>query len=58
PSTESVFIVLEHVNGIDLRTYLETNFLKLDWDVKIRIAKGIAEGLNYIHHANVIHCNL
>ncbi|CAG8683887.1 2457_t:CDS:2, partial [Acaulospora morrowiae] len=58
PSDGFYYTVLEYVYGQDLRSYLQKNFHELSWSTKIEMGKGIAEGLNYVHYSNVIHCNL
>ncbi|CAG8817890.1 19058_t:CDS:2, partial [Racocetra persica] len=48
-------IVLQKCCGEDLRVYLTNNSSKINWTSKIRIATDIANGLKYIHRANIVH---
>ncbi|RIB20795.1 hypothetical protein C2G38_1158898 [Gigaspora rosea] len=50
-------IVLEYCGDKSLCEVLE-NVSKKGWTHKIEMAKGIANGLNYIHMENIILCNL
>ncbi|CAG8511638.1 11849_t:CDS:2 [Diversispora eburnea] len=42
----------------DLRAYLQTNFKRLDWIMKINMAKDIISGLSCIHEENIVHKDL
>ncbi|CAG8782966.1 12768_t:CDS:2, partial [Acaulospora morrowiae] len=57
-SPKSYYIILQHVYGEDLRTRLQKKFIELSWLSKVKMAKDITNGLNYIHRANIVHCNL
>ncbi|CAG8480159.1 10990_t:CDS:10 [Gigaspora rosea] len=48
-------IVLQQCYGEDLRVYMKNNSSKMNWTFKIRIATDIANGLKYIHRANIVH---
>ncbi|RHZ85714.1 hypothetical protein Glove_61g1 [Diversispora epigaea] len=58
PSTETYYLVLQYANGGDLRTYLRNNFNRLDWKIKIKMAKDITSGLYCIHDENIVHKDL
>ncbi|RHZ61005.1 hypothetical protein Glove_350g122 [Diversispora epigaea] len=51
-------IVLEYANNGSLRQYLKTNFQKLDWNLKLNLAKQIANALMNLHDNNIIHGKL
>ncbi|CAG8602086.1 26385_t:CDS:2, partial [Dentiscutata erythropus] len=55
PSKNYYSMVLQQCYGENLRVYLKNNLSKKDWTFKIKIATGIANGLKYIHKANVVH---
>ncbi|CAG8468001.1 2698_t:CDS:2 [Cetraspora pellucida] len=56
PSKEFYSMVF-HLYNKTLREYLK-DVSKQDWHSKLKMAKDIANGLNYIHAENVIHCDL
>ncbi|RHZ49474.1 hypothetical protein Glove_520g15 [Diversispora epigaea] len=56
--SETLYMVLQYAKDGDLRTYLQTNFEKLDWKIKINMAKDIARGLYCIHEAKIVHKDL
>ncbi|RHZ77791.1 hypothetical protein Glove_173g55 [Diversispora epigaea] len=58
PSTETYYLVLQYAKDGDLRTYLRNNFNRLDWKIKIQMAKDIASGLYCIHEENIVHKDL
>ncbi|RHZ48313.1 hypothetical protein Glove_553g7 [Diversispora epigaea] len=58
PSTETYYLVLQYAKDGDLRTYLRNNFNRLDWKIKIKMAKDITSGLYCIHEENIIHKDL
>ncbi|RHZ64142.1 hypothetical protein Glove_326g22 [Diversispora epigaea] len=51
-------IILEYANNGSLRQYLETNFQKLDWNIKLNLTKQIANALMNLHDNNIIHGKL
>ncbi|KAF0475472.1 GGDEF domain-containing protein [Gigaspora margarita] len=59
PSKKFHSMVLQYCFNKTLREHLinEEGFSK-DWQHKIKMAKEIANGLKYIHMANIVHCNL
>ncbi|KAF0465730.1 kinase-like protein [Gigaspora margarita] len=57
PSKNFYSIVLEYCGDKNLSEDLEV-VSKKGWPYKIKMAKGIANGLNYIHMENIILCNL
>ncbi|RHZ79823.1 hypothetical protein Glove_140g11 [Diversispora epigaea] len=57
-NTNDDMIVLEYANNGSLRQYLKTNFQKFDWNVKLNLAKQIANALMNLHSNNIIHGKL
>ncbi|KAF0557279.1 kinase-like protein [Gigaspora margarita] len=51
-------MVLQYANDGDLRSYLKDYFSELKWLDKLKMAKGIASGLKYLHGENVVHRDL
>ncbi|KAF0554949.1 kinase-like protein [Gigaspora margarita] len=51
-------MVLQYADDGTLREYLKTNFTRLQWTDKLRIAKEIALGLSFLHDNNIIHRDL
>ncbi|CAG8525876.1 8439_t:CDS:2, partial [Diversispora eburnea] len=58
PSTETHYLILQYAKDGDLRTYLQNNFSRLGWKIKINMAKDITSGLSYIHAKNIVHKDL
>ncbi|RHZ82440.1 hypothetical protein Glove_109g431 [Diversispora epigaea] len=58
PSTEMHYLVIQYAKDGDLKTYLQNNFGRLDWKLKIKMAKDITSGLYRIHEENIIHKDL
>ncbi|CAB4426590.1 unnamed protein product [Rhizophagus irregularis] len=56
-NSEYLFI-LEYANGGTLRDYLENNFYKLDWNIKLQFAIQIADAVSCLHKNDIIHCDL
>ncbi|CAG8837496.1 26088_t:CDS:2, partial [Gigaspora margarita] len=57
-SEEKFFMVMQYANDGDLVNFLKTNFSKLEWSDKFRIAFEIAEGLSFLHRENVVYRDL
>ncbi|RIB29523.1 kinase-like domain-containing protein [Gigaspora rosea] len=51
-------MVLQFANNGNLREYLKSNFSKLEWIDKLRIACEISDGLKFLHENNIIHRDL
>ncbi|CAG8698418.1 1286_t:CDS:2, partial [Cetraspora pellucida] len=51
-------MVLQLAENGDLRSYLCNHFSELDWITKIKMAKDISSGVNYLHNANIIHLDI
>ncbi|KAG9298472.1 hypothetical protein G9A89_003695 [Geosiphon pyriformis] len=58
PQTLDFGFVMELAEHGDMRKYLLSNFHSTFWDNKLNLAWNIAEGLNLIHSAGMIHCDL
>ncbi|CAG8722174.1 5448_t:CDS:2, partial [Racocetra persica] len=56
PKTDDYYMVLQLANDGDLRSYLLKS--ELDWTTKIKMAKEISNGVNYIHDAELVHRDL
>ncbi|RHZ60890.1 hypothetical protein Glove_350g100 [Diversispora epigaea] len=57
-NTNNYMIVFEYANNGSLRQYLKTNFQKFDWNIKLNLAKQIANALMDLHDNNIIHGKL
>ncbi|KAF0467211.1 kinase-like protein [Gigaspora margarita] len=51
-------MVLQLANNGDLREYLKINFSKLEWTDKLRMAREISDGLEFLHKNDIIHRDL
>ncbi|KAF9101739.1 hypothetical protein BGX29_005303 [Mortierella sp. GBA35] len=51
-------MVLQFAGRGSLRDYLSKNFDKLDWTNKLRLARDVASGINFIHMENICHHDL
>lgn len=51
-----LYIAMELCNGTNLREFINTRFD--DEEQKIKILRGILEGLSYIHQKKIIHRDL
>ncbi|RHZ61002.1 hypothetical protein Glove_350g121 [Diversispora epigaea] len=56
--TDNYMIALEYANNGTLRQYLKTNSQKFDWNLKLNLAKQIANALMNLHDNNIIHGKL
>ncbi|RIB24305.1 kinase-like domain-containing protein [Gigaspora rosea] len=52
------YMVLLYANDGDLRCYLKVRFSGLTWSDKLKMAKEIACGINYLHGKNIKHRDL
>ncbi|XP_055305060.1 LIM domain kinase 1 isoform X2 [Sitodiplosis mosellana] len=55
---KKLHLVTEYVPGGSLKELIHNNDLVLPWDCRIRFAKDIACGMNYLHSKNIIHRDL
>ncbi|RIB13260.1 kinase-like domain-containing protein [Gigaspora rosea] len=51
-------MILQLANNGDLRKYLKINFSKLEWTDKLRMAREISDGLEFLHKYDIIHRNI
>ncbi|CAB4418825.1 unnamed protein product, partial [Rhizophagus irregularis] len=58
PKTNEYLLIMQYANGGDLQNYLKNNFKNLTWNDKKKLAFQIADGLNYLHHENILHRDL
>ena len=49
---------MEWADSGNLNEYLDANCEHLQWEEKIKLAKGIAEGLKYLHDKEMFHRDL
>lgn len=55
---KKLHLVTEYVPGGSLKDLIHNNELVLPWQCRIRFAKDIACGMNYLHSQNIIHRDL
>lgn len=55
---KTYYMILQFANNGDLRSYFHNYFSELDWPTKIRMAMDIANGINCLHNANIVHRDL
>ncbi|RHZ46869.1 hypothetical protein Glove_606g79 [Diversispora epigaea] len=48
-------LVLEYLNGETLRNYLKSNFQKLEWHNKLKLAQQIAKAIEHFLSSDIIH---
>ncbi|RIB07078.1 kinase-like domain-containing protein [Gigaspora rosea] len=58
PSSRDYYMVLQYANNGNLHEYLEHNFSSLECVDKLRMAREITAGLEFLHMNNLIHKNL
>ena len=51
-------LILEYADSGTLRNYLEDNFSKLDWNIKLQFAIQIADAVTCMHQNDIIHRDL
>ncbi|KAG0372595.1 hypothetical protein BGX24_012831 [Mortierella sp. AD032] len=51
-------MVLQFAGRGSLRDYLSKHYDKLDWTKKLRLARDVASGINFIHLENICHHDL
>ena len=49
---------MEWANDGNLNEYLDAKFKSLKWKGKIKLAKGVAEGLKWFHDKQIFHRDL
>ncbi|RHZ46773.1 hypothetical protein Glove_606g82 [Diversispora epigaea] len=54
-NSSNYILVLEYLNGETLRNYLKSNFQKLEWHNKLKLAQQIAKAIEHFHSSNIIH---
>lgn len=55
---KKLHLVTEYVPGGSLKDLIHNNDIVLPWECRIRFAKDIACGMNYLHSQNIIHRDL
>ncbi|GBB84951.1 hypothetical protein RclHR1_11540001 [Rhizophagus clarus] len=58
PETKDYMMVMEYVENGSLRNYLDKNYDKLDWSIKLKNLWQISAGLSNIHINELIHRDL
>ena len=51
-------LILEYADSGTLGNYLENNFSKLDWNIKLQFAIQIADAVSCMHQKDIIHRDL
>ncbi|RHZ86534.1 hypothetical protein Glove_50g61 [Diversispora epigaea] len=54
-NSRNYILVLECSNGETLRNYLKSNFEKLKWSDKLKLAQQIAKAIKHFHSSDIIH---
>ncbi|RHZ84543.1 hypothetical protein Glove_79g43 [Diversispora epigaea] len=54
-NSSNYILVLEYSNGETLRNYLKSNFKKLEWLDKFKLAHQIAKAIEHFHLFDIIH---
>ena len=49
---------MEYANGGTLKEYLYKNFVKMDWNLKLKFAKQITSAVLFLHENDIIHKDL
>ncbi|RIB12429.1 kinase-like domain-containing protein [Gigaspora rosea] len=52
---DKYLLVLQWADGGTLRSYLEKNFLNMNWNKKLQFAIQIVSAVNYLHSRDIIH---
>ncbi|KAF0545757.1 kinase-like protein [Gigaspora margarita] len=52
---DKYLLVLQWADGGTLRSYLEKNFLDMNWNKKLQFATQIVSAVNYLHSLDIIH---
>ncbi|RHZ85075.1 hypothetical protein Glove_71g38 [Diversispora epigaea] len=55
PETREYIMVLDYMNGGNLRDYLKNNFNKIDWKLKLYYLEKLTSNFNRIHKLDIIH---
>lgn len=53
-----LFLVTELINGGDLGNILLDHKFHIPWSLRVKIAKDIAEGMEYLHSKQIMHRDL
>ncbi|RHZ86490.1 hypothetical protein Glove_50g74 [Diversispora epigaea] len=54
-NSRNYILVLEYSDGETLRNYLKSNFEKLKWSDKLKLAQQIAKAIEHFHSFDIIH---
>src|SRR5207244_6249695 len=58
PETKEYMIVMQYANNGSLLSHLDQNINKLTWGMKLEYLRDIADCLDTIHRAGLVHCDL
>lgn len=54
----TVYYVMEYVEGMDMKQLLKKNGGKLSWEVLMPLMKQVVAGLSQVHASGLIHCDI
>ncbi|GES75238.1 kinase-like domain-containing protein [Rhizophagus clarus] len=57
-SVGECLLLMQRADGGNLRQYFKSNFPKLTWNDKIKLAYQITEGIKFLHDIDIAHQNL
>lgn len=55
PMTKNYIMVMDYIEGGNLRKYLKNNHNKLSFENRLRLLESISQGLRQVHERNLIH---
>ncbi|RHZ64775.1 hypothetical protein Glove_320g29 [Diversispora epigaea] len=55
PETNKYIMVLQYMDGGNLRDYLKNNFNNINWELKLGFLQYLTMDFKYIHELNIIH---
>ena len=51
-------LIIEYADGGTLSRYLRNNFERMNWDIKFKFAKQIANAVYCLHEKKIVHRDL